>query len=236
MMRKFLIISSFVFLMSCDRHPIELVKSDYSETEEVKDHSPVYFLLNITDTDTILDVNRKNTIGTTNWIFHVDKRTPLKLAIPKIHELQEKKKNSMHTNDSARNYFSYTDSIQKSLAFVDFNDVVLSYNKYHASEYIRSNADYHKDFHLINVDFYKTNSVKVNGFSFNFNEVKEHLQELIEFDANNRRSLIYLNINQNLLFSDYLQLYLVLKSLKTELIMFSDTHFVYDASKLDCDC
>ena len=75
------------------------------------------------DNDTIIEVNRQNTIGTTNWIYNIDKRLPLKLVIPEVIKLQEKKKNSEHKKEGSLDVFSYADSIGKNLAFVPFTEI-----------------------------------------------------------------------------------------------------------------
>ncbi len=41
--------------------------------------------------DTLVEVNKKNSISSTNWVFNIDKRLPLKLVIPEVMKLQEKK-------------------------------------------------------------------------------------------------------------------------------------------------
>ena len=236
MKTKFLWIACLILFCACQRHPVQLVKSDYTQTAELVDHSPVYFLLEIKNNDTILEVNRKNTISTTNWVFHIDKRCPLKLAIPKIHELQERKKNGMHTNSNASNYFSYTDSIQKSLAFKDFQEVIYSFNQYHANNYIKENPDYHLNFQPIIIDFFKTNRVRVDGYALNFQDLNDHLIDFLDFTKTNKPTLIYLNINQDLLFNDYLKLWLLVNKLSNNDILISPTHFVYDKTKVNCDC
>lgn len=70
--------------------------------------------------DTIIEVNRSNSISSTNWLFNIDKRLPLKLIIPEIQKLQAKKENSSHKNEDSENYFTYMDNVKKSLAFLPF--------------------------------------------------------------------------------------------------------------------
>ncbi|MFN3943087.1 MAG: hypothetical protein ACK4K1_10700 [Flavobacterium sp.] len=237
-MNKFfqLLIVLFLFI-SCNQHPVALVQSDYTEVAEMKDHSPIYFLLEITDKDTILEVNRKNSIGTTNWIFHVDKNTPLKLAIPKIHELQLKKANGMHTNDKAENFYSYMDSTSKTLAFKNFQKVVYSFNAFHSKPYIKENLEYHQHYYNISVDVRKGNRIYVDGFEVAAKDLNSHLTEFIDFAAPNQRVLLYLNVDQDLTFDAYLTTFLSLQKVAKGLVELSNTHFIYDRTKLeDCGC
>jgi hypothetical protein len=53
--------------------------------------SPIYIFLEQRK-DTLAEVNRKNSIISTNWILNVDKRLPLRLVIPEIMKLQQKKR------------------------------------------------------------------------------------------------------------------------------------------------
>lgn len=123
-MKKIAVLFIIFTIFSCNnKEEMALPKADVSIVKEVYDHSPVYIFFRTKGKDTIADLNRKNTIGTTNWIFNIDKKLPLKLAIPEIIFLQNKKKNGMHTNDKAENYYSYADSIGKNLAFVPFTKI-----------------------------------------------------------------------------------------------------------------
>lgn len=111
-------------LFSCGKEEsIELPKSDVTIVKEVRDYSPVYLFFRKKGEDTLVEVNRKNTISSTNWIFHIDKRLPLRLVIPEIIKLQAKKEGSVHKSETSQNYFSYSDSIHKSLAFISFSKV-----------------------------------------------------------------------------------------------------------------
>jgi hypothetical protein len=73
--------------------------------------------------DTIADVNRKNSISSTNWIFNIDKRLPLRLVVPELMKLQAKKEGSMHKNEASENYFSYANDVKKTMAFLPFTKV-----------------------------------------------------------------------------------------------------------------
>ena len=123
-MKKYLAIALVFLMISCNNKiEMALPKADVTVLKEVVDHSPVYIFFKVEGKDTIADLNRKNTIGTTNWIFNIDKKLPVKAIIPEIVWLQNKKKNGMHTNDEAENYYSYADSIGKNLAFVPFTKI-----------------------------------------------------------------------------------------------------------------
>lgn len=118
---KYLSLIIFLFLFSCGKEETVLLpKSDVSIMEDVQDYSPIYLFFKTNGKDTLVKVNRKNSISSTHWIFHIDKRLPLRLVVPEIIKLQAKKEGSAHKSETSENYFSYSDSVHKNLAFLSF--------------------------------------------------------------------------------------------------------------------
>ncbi|MTE28227.1 hypothetical protein [Winogradskyella ouciana] len=123
-MKRYIYLLFILFLLNCDNERIvQLPEIENAKITEVKDVSPAYIFYDETQPDSTL-FNRKNLIGTTNWLVNVDKRLTLKQAIPHIQYLQDKrKKASMHKNEDAKNYFTCNDTSMGSLGFVEFTDV-----------------------------------------------------------------------------------------------------------------
>lgn len=128
---KYLSLILVCLIFSCGKkEDVLLPKSNVSVVKDVLDHSPIYIFFKTEGKDTIADVNRKNSIISTNWIFNIDKRLPLKLVIPEVMKLQEKKRaDSAHKNAEAENYYSYADSIGKNMAFLPFTKVYYKLEK-----------------------------------------------------------------------------------------------------------
>lgn len=123
-MKKYLALVIALALFSCEgKKEIELPKADRTIVADVQEHSPIYMFFKVEGKDTIADVNRKNSIVSTNWIFNIDKRLPLRLVIPELIKLQAKKDKSMHKNEAAENYFSYANDVKKTMAFLPFTKV-----------------------------------------------------------------------------------------------------------------
>jgi hypothetical protein len=122
---KYFILIFLCILLSCgNKEDILLPKSDVTIVSDVVDHSPIYIFFRTKGKDTLAEVNRKNSIISTNWILNIDKRLPLRLVIPEVMKLQEKKRSEVaHKNELAENYYSYSDSIGKNLAFLPFTKV-----------------------------------------------------------------------------------------------------------------
>lgn len=236
-MRVFLISLVSLLFFSCQKE-VQLVKAGRTIDSVVVDHSPVYMFMETKGTDTIIDVNRKNTIGTTNWIFNIDKRLPLKLVIPEIIKLQQKREGAtLHKNDAAINYFSYTDSLQKSLAFMPFKEISYAYNSYFSSFYVKENVDYHQHFQTFYVNFRKDSTVSVDGNEVEATELYDFLKEYTAFSGQGKRILIYLNFDEDLSFDNYLSKVIWLKELEHETCTIAPTHFIYNLKKLpDCNC
>lgn len=111
-------------MLSCDGNKeIQLPKTDKTIVADVQEHSPIYIFFKVEGKDTIAEVNRKNSISSTNWIFNIDKRLPLHLVVPELIKLQAKKDGSMHKNEASKNYFSYANEVKKTMAFIPFTMV-----------------------------------------------------------------------------------------------------------------
>ena len=123
-MKKYLGFIIALVLFSCEGNKeIELPKADITIVADVQEHSPIYIFFKVEGKDTIADVNRKNSIVSTNWIFNIDKRLPLRLVIPELIKLQAKKEGSVHKNEAAENFFSYANDVKKTMAFLPFTKV-----------------------------------------------------------------------------------------------------------------
>ena len=111
------------FMFSCGNEKVlHLPEVSHSEITDIKDVSHAYLFYDETKTDSV-ELNRKNLISTTNWLINVDKRLTLKQAIRQIKYLQDKKANSSHKNETAKNYFTCNDTSRKNLGFIEFTDV-----------------------------------------------------------------------------------------------------------------
>ncbi|KAF2081800.1 hypothetical protein [Flavobacterium sharifuzzamanii] len=136
-MKYFTLIIAFVLFSCGKKEDVLLPKSNISIVKDVQDHSPIYVFFKVDGKDTIADLNRKSAIISTNWIFNIDKRLPLKSVMPQVIKMQEKKRNEkMHQNEESENYYSYADSIGKNLAFLPFTKVFYKIEKPTAGSFV----------------------------------------------------------------------------------------------------
>ncbi|MEP6806792.1 MAG: hypothetical protein ABI892_19850 [Flavobacterium sp.] len=179
-----------ILLFSCaSKEDVLLPKSNVTIIKDVQDHSPIYIFFKMEGKDTIADVNRKNSIISTNWIFNIDKRLPLKLVIPEIMKLQEKKRaEKAHKNEMAENYYSYADSIGKNMAFLPFTKVYYEIGK-------PTNGD-------LVIYFRKgSNVVLVNSEEVKKEDVLTHIGRIAFFV----KPKVYLLFDKNMSYQEYIE-------------------------------
>ena len=193
---KYLSLLVLLLFVSCgNKEDILLPKSNVTIVKDIQDHSPIYIFFRTKDKDTLAEVNRKSSIISTNWIFNIDKRLPLRLVIPEVMKLQEKKRNEKaHKNEAAQNYYSYADSIGKNLAFIPFTEVYYKVDK-PKSGFI--------------VYFSKKNEIFVGGKSESPEELKQFLKSL----PSERLNKIIFQFDTNMSYGDYVEKRVFLSSL-----------------------
>jgi hypothetical protein len=184
-------------LLSCgNKEDILLPKSNVTIVSDVVDHSPIYIFFRTKGKDTLAEVNRKNSIISTNWILNIDKRLPLRLVIPEVMKLQEKKRSEVaHKNELAENYYSYADSIGKNMAFLPFTKVYYKMEK--------------PKFGVI-VFFDKNNKIWVSSASV----IKEELQNYLDNLPSDKPNKFIFCFDKQLSFGNYIQDKIFIQSLK----------------------
>ena len=209
-MKKCILVGLTFLLFSCNNKEVQLPKADKTIVANVFDNSTVYLFFETKGKDTLVTVNRKNTISSTNWLFAIDKRLPLRLVIPEVIKLQAKKNSSEHKNENAENYFTYTDNGKKSLAFLPFTKVVYQMQK--------------PKFGLI-VLFDKNNAITVNGVSVPKENLQKHLNSLPS-DKPNKYQFCF---DKNLNFGDYMLDKVMIHDLKfpIPILNLTNQEFIY---------
>lgn len=163
-MKYFTLIILFIVVSCGNKEDILLPKSNTTIVKNVEDHSPIYIFFRTKEKDTLAEVNRKNEIISTNWIFNIDKRLPLRLVIPEVIKLQNKKREEKaHKNEKAQNYYSYADTIGKNLAFIPFTNVFYKLEKPNSG---------------IIIFFKKSNEIEVNGIVVKKENIRDYLVAL----------------------------------------------------------
>jgi sucrose-6-phosphate hydrolase SacC (GH32 family) len=201
-MKKIIVALFLISLFSCGKKEIQLPQLNETKVVDVKDHSPIYMFFETNGKDTLIDVNRSNSISSTNWLFNIDKRLPLKLVIPEIQKLQVKKEKSSHKKEGSENYFTYMDSKKKTLAFLSFTNVTYTLKNYNNG---------------ISVFFTKRNKIFVNNILVDKKDLESYLNNL-----NNTYQEIAFGFDKNLSFQDYIIAKNVANDLEIKFITFKE--------------
>ena len=118
------ILMLLVFLMGCQKKEVQLPMIRIPGTTEIQNHSSIWIFFKEQDGDTTAILNKGNKILNTHWIFNVDKRLPMKKAVPHLIEMQENRnKDSMHKKEGMLNYFSYADTALEQISLTLFSPV-----------------------------------------------------------------------------------------------------------------
>ena len=215
---KYLSLLFVVFLFSCgEKKDVLLPKANVSIGKDVQDHSPIYIFFKTEGKDTVAEVNRKNSIISTNWIFNIDKRLPLRLVIPEVMKLQEKKRgDSAHKNEKAENYYSYADSIGKNLAFLPFTKV------YYKIENVSKNTS--------QLYFRKNGMIEYRGRK-TYDFPKHNLEPFLDSLVINPKAQIVFSYDKNMQYEDYIQCKILVKTIANKKIPFvfisEEEEFIY---------
>ncbi len=205
---KYFIVFALLVLFSCGKQEeVLLPKSNVTIVKDVTDLSPIYIFFETKGKDTLAVVNRKNSIISTNWILNVDKRLPLRLVIPEIIKLQQKKReDKAHKNEKAENYYSYADTIGKNLAFIPFTNV------YYKME---------KPIGTI-IFFNKNNEILIENHVYKKDKLKDLINNALLKDV---ATTFLFRFDKDLSFGSYVQNKIFIENLKLE--MKSNQEFIY---------
>jgi len=211
-MKYFSLILVFMLLSCGNKEAVLLPKSNVTIVSNVLDHSPIYIFFRTKGKDTLAEVNRKNSIISTNWILNIDKRLPLRLVIPEVMKLQEKKRSEVaHKNELAENYYSYADSIGKNMAFLPFTKVYYKMEKPKFGVF---------------VFFDKNNEIWVNGFVVSRKELQNYLKNYLPIEKPNKFLFCF---DKQLSYGNYIQDKIFIQSLKFPVpsINLTNEEFIY---------
>ena len=225
---KFLTLLILFFTFSClPKKTVQLPEISHADVTEVWDVSPAYLFYDESKTDSV-ELNRTNLISTTNWLVNVDKRLTLGQAIPKIIQLQDKKRNAeVHKNENSKNYYTCNDTSIKNLGFLEFTPVIYKMN--YVSPNISSDYDKPHEKRII-IDFKSVNDIKLVSV-FNDSIIKKStLQHLIE----DLRALspdasyeFFLNLNEALSFQEYITFKSTLAKMASSKMIINENEFIY---------
>ena len=192
---KRIVVLVFLFLfLSCQKKEVLLPQTNETVVADVKEHFPIYFFFKIEEKDTLVDVNRNNSISSTNWLFNIDNRLPLRKVILEIKKLQAKKASSTHKSETSENYFAYTDTVKKTMAFFPFTKIHYKLEK--------------PDFNILHFHLDRNDLVHYNDLVFSKNQLQEFVDKLAV------HSTIYFSFDKGTTFGKYIEYKFFIKKLE----------------------
>jgi len=217
---KLLIISLLILASSCEKKSVQLPVLNVSGIQDtIYDNTQIWMFFNIQDGDTLLKLNRNNSISTTNWIFNIDKKLPLHLVVPNLKKLIEKReKPAMHPKDEDdTNYFSYVDSDSNNLSMVQFD--VINY----ITDGILDKNNLVND--SLNKHLFieqKINKLFINDSVIAIDQLNDHLKKL----SVSSKLKLYLSFDKRLNYNDYLHLKAILQNIENDSIIIYENEYV----------
>ncbi|PKB18102.1 hypothetical protein [Flavobacterium sp. 5] len=204
---KYLFGIILLLCISCgNKEEVLLPKADRTIVKEVVDLSPIYIFFRVKGKDTLAEVNRKNSIITTNWILNIDKRLPLRLVIPEVMKLQQRKREEKeHKNENALNYYSYADSIGKNLAFLPFTKVYYKLEKPKKG---------------LNLLFDKHGKIFLDGVLIESNQIQKYINNTNETSLD-----VSYCFDKNMSFDNYIKAKIILESIELKFV--TPNEFIY---------
>lgn len=221
-----LLFITFCFFSCGNEKVLQLPEINHSKITDIDDISPAYLFYDL-EKDSI-ELNRQNLISTTNWLVNVDKRLTLKLVIPQIKFLQNKKKRAGHKKEGIKNYYTCNDTSRKNLGFIEFTETV--YHEETSANYLSKLSNINDSQNSITINFDKNNKITiVNGVlkSNISNSTKENLLiNLKKLDTLN--GIIFLNFDETLNFQDYISYKSLIEKADLTETKISNNEFIFN--------
>lgn len=226
-MKKLILLCFILLTVSCgEKKVVQLPEIKNSKITEVNDISHAYLFFNESMPDSI-ELNRKNLISTTNWLINVDKRLTLKQVMPQIKFLQDKKNNSSHKNENAKNYFTCHNTSRNDLGFLEFTDVV-----YQLSDSIGSFKEFNTLWDNSKLEIYVESLNKITFAGSTRNNALEitnihNLNKTLNDFSSLNIQRISINVKQSLTFQDYITVKSILENIGMWQNLIDENEFIY---------
>jgi len=217
---KFVIIATLIITVSCEKKSVQLPVLNVSGIQDtIYDNSQIWMFFTVQNGDTIVKLNRNNSISTTNWIFNIDNKLPLHQVVPQLKKLIEKReKPAMHPKDEEdTNYFSYVDSGSKTLSTVQFEVI-----NYITDKNIDKTT-------LVNDSLNKHVFIEYRKHAFSINDSVVAVDQLSNYLNKEQDSItlnLHLSFDKHLSYNNYLELKAILQNVKSGLFSIDENEYV----------
>jgi hypothetical protein len=208
----YIFLFSFIFLSCSNKKDIKLPLNDNPGLHEVWDNSPVYILFDTNGQDTIADLKLGQTMSSTHWLVAIDRRLKMKHLIKPLNKILKKRhKKSIHSDGTKKLYFTYMDTLQKKVSFIDFDSIEIMpdifTSKEYFTKYYKTDADYNK-MHV----YIMPGKIIIND-SLKFTEPVDKQKLLntyfrhIIHQKNGKKNAVYLNFDSDIDYGRFMDYY-----------------------------
>jgi hypothetical protein len=214
-----IILLALLIFASCKKKSVKLPVLNISGIQDtIYDNSQIWLFFKVQNDDTIVELNRNNSISTTNWIFNIDKRLPLHQVVPQLKKLIEKReKPAMHPKDEDDiNYFSYVDSGSNTLSTVQFD--VINY----ITDKLIDTKEFRNDSLSKHLFIGYANDISVNDSNMAIDQFDSYLNKQPDTIKLN----LHLSFDKYLSYNDYLHLKAILQNNKNDSIIIDKNEYV----------
>jgi hypothetical protein len=124
-MRNFLFFFTLISIFSsCNNKTLQLPQIAIKGRPAIQNHSQIWIFYKYNKEKIKAEINKNNTISTTNWIINCDKRLPLSEVIPVFQMVKAKRaKKSIHSSEGMKNYVSYSDTSTNQIALFSIDNI-----------------------------------------------------------------------------------------------------------------
>jgi hypothetical protein len=215
---KFLYIALLsVFFLSCQNSEVKVPVNDNPGLNEIWDNSRVYVLMNEEDGEQNPELKMGQVITTTHWLVAVDKRLMMKKLLKPIEKILKKRhKKSIHSKEGTHAYFAYLDSVNKKMAFIDFDSIQIMSEIYTSKKYFEKYSKADTDMQKFHITIMKDDIVFNDSIHFDNSMSKQQLTDslwkIIAKQTNEKQNRLYLNFDENMNFDRFLNYYTYFKN------------------------
>lgn len=205
-----------IFFVSCQNRDVKLPINDNTGLHEVWDNSRVYVIFEEKNGDTLAQVKLGQIISTSHWLVAVDRRFKLKHVVSPLQIILKKRhKKTVHSKEGMHAYFTFLDSIQNKISFVDFDSIQIMPSYYTSKTYFKKYTkadDGFNRFHLQINSHQITLNDSIDLSQLNKKELYDSIQGYIVQQINEKNNRLYLNFDDNIFFDRFLNYYTFFKN------------------------
>ncbi len=203
-------------MISCTDKSVALPQIAISGKTEIQNHSQIWVFQDTKEGSVKADVNKNNTISTTNWIINIDKHLPMSEVIPVFQMIKAKRaKKSIHSAEGMKDYLSYSNTLDKNISVFSIDSIqfmLLSKEKL---------ATLNQDKICKNTINFSSNDIRVNNKKYSVSQWNKTILDSLETGC------VQLQYNKDLSYQKYMEYRLSVKGFLPKGVSVETTEYVY---------